>query len=80
MDFVKTVWENFEGFTKKETAVTKLYREAQVMIGHTYERYFKSTMSSNMIQNCRITASARLSISTNYVHKYKYVQNSQNIS
>ena len=34
VDFVQTVWENFDGFTKKEITATKLTREDQEMIGH----------------------------------------------
>ena len=37
MDTVKTVWDSFEGFTKKEITAAKLDRESQGMIGHTPE-------------------------------------------
>ena len=49
--FVKTVWYNFEGLTKKEITVDKLACEYQGMIGRPSERYFKSMVSKNIIQN-----------------------------
>ena len=51
MAFIKNLQLNFEGFTKKEIAASKLDREAQEMIGHTYEREFKCILSNSMIQN-----------------------------
>ena len=36
--FIKTVWEKFERFTKKEIAVTEIVCKYQGMIGHPYER------------------------------------------
>ena len=58
MAFVKTVWYNFEGLTKKEITVDKLAYEYQGMIGRPSERYFKSMVSKNIIQNYPTTSSA----------------------
>ena len=57
MDFVQTVQDNFEDFTKKDIAAAKVARESHGMIGQPSERKFKSMVSNNIIQNFPITAS-----------------------
>ena len=57
VDFVQTVQDNFEDFTKKDIAAAKVARESHGMIGQPSERKFKSMVSNNIIQNFPITAS-----------------------
>ena len=77
--FLRTFWGYFEDFTKKEVTVSKLAREDQGMIGHPYERDFKSSVSNIMIQNFPIIASAVINSHTMFVPNligtmYKTVQ------
>ena len=54
---MQTVWENFEGFTKKEIATDNISCKSQGMIGYPSERDFKSMASNKIIQNCPIADS-----------------------
>ena len=46
--FVKTVRENFEGFTKKNFSTNNLDCEANAIIGYPSGRYFKSMMRKKL--------------------------------
>ncbi len=53
---IKTVRNNYEGFTKKEIALANEARKAMAKIGHPTEREFTKMVRHKMITNCPITA------------------------
>ena len=55
--FIQTVQDNSEAFNKKKPTASKNAHKSNGMIGHIFEREFKSMVRNNMIQNCPITAS-----------------------
>jgi hypothetical protein len=59
-DTIKTVWNNMEGFTKREVEEEKVACKAQGMLGHPMDRQFLGMVSLSMISNCSITKNAVL--------------------
>jgi hypothetical protein len=57
-DIIKTVWNNMEGFTKREVEEAKAAHEAHEMLGHPTDCKFLGMVRSNMISNCGITENA----------------------
>jgi hypothetical protein len=56
--FVQRVYQNYEGFTKKEVLQAKEARRAMGLIGNPSKSNFKGMVSNNMITNCPITTTA----------------------
>jgi hypothetical protein len=54
-DTIKTVWNNMQGFTKRELEEAKAAHKAQGMLGHPMDPKFLEMVCSNMISNCSIT-------------------------
>jgi hypothetical protein len=57
-DIIKTVWNNMEGFTKREVEEAKAAHKAHEMLGHPTDCKFLGMVCSNMISNCVITDNA----------------------
>jgi hypothetical protein len=51
-DTIETVWNNTEGFTKREVEEVKAAHESQGMLGHPTDNEFLEWYFSNIIFNC----------------------------
>jgi hypothetical protein len=56
--FVQTVWQNYEGCTKRKVLEAKKARHAMGMIGNPSKEDFKGMVRGNMIKNCPVTPDA----------------------
>ncbi len=55
---VQMVWENYEGFMKKDVIKAKEARQAQGLIGNPSKKDFKGMVSNHLIPNCPVTYDA----------------------
>jgi hypothetical protein len=51
---VQMVWENYEGFTKKDVIKAKEARQAHGLIGNPSKKDFKGMVSNHLIPNCPV--------------------------
>ena len=56
--FLLTVWQNYEGFTKKEVLQAKKARQSMGLVGNPNKNNFKGMVSNNMTTNSPITTTA----------------------
>ena len=54
VNFIQTVRDNYEGFTKWDVLDAKLARRAQAMIGHPTDSTFKAMVSHKLLRNCTV--------------------------
>ena len=54
VNFIQTVRDNYEGFTKRDVLDAKLARRAQAMIGHPTDSVFKEMVSHKTLKNCHV--------------------------
>ena len=52
---LKTVRENFEGYTKKQVGKAILARKVQAMVEHPPDKKFKQMVSHGNLSNCNVT-------------------------
>jgi hypothetical protein len=56
--FAQTIWQNYEGYTKREILQAKEARCTMGMIGNPSKSDFKGMVRANMIKNCPVSAGA----------------------
>ncbi len=57
-EFVLTVWQNYEGFTKKDVLQANEARQSMGIVGNPNKNDFKGMVSNNMITNSPVKTTA----------------------